>query len=260
MVTSSGRTAGIAANSASSISSRGWARVTSHTEMATRWPARTSVPSGGRSIGAASAAVSAARGSGSGGSNSRRDDLGAVVGQVHVEPVAAVIEMHAHQRSSESLAARHRCLGQQLNGMAQPDGGAGLGQGFLELGEAADVAGGDDGGARRGQSGGLARAELRGNLRLLEVVEPGRPAAHAGVPDRDQRQVAHAVEQAPRCGAAALGVQQVAGVLVRHRGGRRQLVGAGQASRGEELGDVDGWRRRPRRSPCPSATTRTRRR
>ena len=70
MVTSSGRTAGMAANSASSISSRGWARVTSHTEMATRWPARTSVPSGGRPIGAASAAVSAARGSDTGGSNS----------------------------------------------------------------------------------------------------------------------------------------------------------------------------------------------
>ena len=43
MVTSSGRTAGMAANSASSISRRGWARVMSHTEMATRWPARTSV-------------------------------------------------------------------------------------------------------------------------------------------------------------------------------------------------------------------------
>ncbi len=52
IVTSSGRTCGISSKSARSMSRRGCARVMSQTEMATRWPARTSSPSRGRSRGA----------------------------------------------------------------------------------------------------------------------------------------------------------------------------------------------------------------
>ena len=75
-------------------------------------------------------------------------------------------------------------------------GVTGRGECDAELREAADVRRHHHRGARRGHRVGLAPAERGGECRLLDVVEPRRPAAETTVGDRHERQPLDALDTA----------------------------------------------------------------
>src|SRR3954447_6131670 len=73
---------------------------------------------------------------------------------------------------------------------------------------------------------GLALAELLGGLGLHEVVDPGRAAADLPVPRLHQLELGDRAQELTRLLAHALGVGQVAGVVVGHLHRHRRTLGA----------------------------------
>ena len=140
-----------------------------------------------------------------------------------------------------------------------------------DLHQAARVGGDQHLGPGRDDVGGLAVAQLAGRLGVDDVVDARRAAAQLGLGDLLQRQAGDRLEQPPRLGADALGVREVAGVVVGDRSSRAGAAGPpGRARRGSPRRRGPSRRRRapgrrtPGRRPAgrrtPSSWSRSRRR
>jgi hypothetical protein len=108
-----------------------------------------------------------------------------------------------------------------------------------ELGEAADVAGGDHRGAGADDGAGFVGAETGGDFGLVDVVGTGAAAAEIRVGDFEEFEIGDGAEELARFVEDALGVGEMAGVLV---GDAARGLHRGEGSEGaearEEGGDV----------------------
>ncbi len=121
-------------------------------------------------------------------------------------------------------------------GLPPPDlRGALDGGGHLH--QAAGVRGHQHLGAGGEDVGGLAVPELARGLGVEDVVDPGRAAAQLGLGDLPQLEAGDRAEQPPRLGAHALGVREVAGVVVGH-GHLERVADRDRPELVEDLGDV----------------------
>jgi hypothetical protein len=89
-----------------------------------------------------------------------------------------------------------------------------VGQVRRNLRHAADVARDDGGGPRTADCGGLAAAKVRGNFGLLQVVRTRGAAAEFAVGYFYQGDIRDGGQQSPWFGRDALGVGEVASVVV----------------------------------------------
>ena len=83
-----------------------------------------------------------------------------------------------------------------------------------DLERAADVGGDDLRGARGPDEARLAPAQAVGHLGLAQRIRAGRAAAHVGFDQRHHRQAGNEAEDAPRRIADALGVDEVAALII----------------------------------------------
>ena len=115
-----------------------------------------------------------------------------------------------------------------------------------ELGDAADVAGGDEIGTGQRDVGQLALAQRRRQLRLQEVIGPGRAAAQVAFRHLDHQKPGGG-EQGAGFALDPLAVLQRAGGMIGDPQGRHGAIWGSKAEFGDGFADVAGDRGDPRR-------------
>src|SRR5712691_12433395 len=110
--------------------------------------------------------------------------------------------------------------------------------GNRHLERAAGVRGGDEVRLRGVDEAGLAVAELPGRIGLDEIEDAGAAAADVLLGEWQQLDAGDRSQEIPRLLPDALGVRQMAGVVIRHAQGERMPRSSRLAELRHDLGDV----------------------